>query len=72
MKYEENKNDGIIGGALAHSAPRRLSPLPRLVTTGILNVKKNPFQRERALRYESVLPGTQVQIQNLFIITIGK
>ena len=38
-----------------------------MVTTGILNVKKKTFQRERALRYESVLPGTQVQIQNLFI-----
>ena len=55
---------------LSPEASRSLSP--RLVTTGVLNLKEKPFERKRSLCCESFLAGTQVQIQNLFIITIGK
>ena len=49
---------------IAHSTPRLRGPWPRLVTTGIINVKKKPSERGR-------IPLTQVQIQNLFLITVG-
>ena len=55
---------------LSPEPSRSLSP--RLVTTGVLNLKKKPFERKRSLCCESFLAGTQVQIQNLFIITVGK
>ena len=68
-RHTTKKNDGIIGGAIAHSAR---GPWPRLVTTGVVNLKKKLFERKRSLCCESFLAGTQVQIQNLFIITVGK
>ena len=68
----KTKNNGIIGGAIAHTAQRLRSPWQRLVTTGVVNFKKKPFERKRSLCCESFLAGTQVQIQNLFIITVGK
>ena len=67
----------MIGEDIAHSAPRLRGLWPRLVTTGAVNIKKKPFERERSLCYESLLPSTrsrlvmgscqtQVQVQNLF------
>ena len=63
----KTKNDEIIGGA---TAQRLRGPWPRLVTTGVVNLKKKPFERKRSFCCESFLAGTQVQIQNLFIITV--
>ena len=68
---KKTKNDGIISGAKAHSVQRLRGPWPRLATTGVENLKKKPFERKRPLCCESFLAGTQVQIQYLFIITVG-
>ena len=65
----KTKNDGLTGGVTAHSAR---GPWPILVTTGVLNLKKKLFERKRSLCCESFLAGTQVQIQNLFVITVGE
>ena len=65
----KTKNDVLTGGVTAHSARR---PWPILVTTGVVNLKKKLFERKRSLCCESFLAGTQVQIQNLFVITVGE